>query len=300
MRLKQFTIEFVRFSRLHTIIGTTLSVTVLFFMAASETQVASIPWALLLITLTACLGANIYIVGLNQITDIEIDKINKPYLPLASGAFSLKMGYALISSGFLASLLLAAYSGKYLLLTVGVSLVLGTAYSLPPLRLKRFHFWAAFCIIAIRGLVVNIFLYLHFQYQINGWESLPPSIVLLTITMFFYGLVIAWFKDVPDMQGDALHHIKTLSIHIGAKKVLLVGNLLLSILLITLAFISFMLPMGFNAPIMFGAHSLMLIALWFKRSKMDLFNQTHIRKYYLFIWLLFFLEYIFFGIATGI
>lgn len=28
---------------------------------------------------------NVSIVGLNQLYDVEIDKINKPYLPLASG-----------------------------------------------------------------------------------------------------------------------------------------------------------------------------------------------------------------------
>ncbi len=41
---------------------------------------------------------NICIVGLNQIFDVPIDRINKPYLPLASGEFSMCMGKSLVSS----------------------------------------------------------------------------------------------------------------------------------------------------------------------------------------------------------
>ena len=40
---------------------------------------------------------NVYIVGLNQIYDIDIDKVNKPYLPLASGEFSFITGIALVT-----------------------------------------------------------------------------------------------------------------------------------------------------------------------------------------------------------
>ena len=41
--------------------------------------------------------ANLYIVGINQLSDIEIDKVNKPYLPLASGELSVKTGILLTS-----------------------------------------------------------------------------------------------------------------------------------------------------------------------------------------------------------
>eukprot|EP00903_Cladosiphon_okamuranus_P000467 g465.t1 len=71
------------------------------------------PMELLGLTLLSCLGANIYIVGLNQITDVEIDKINKPYLPLASGAFSMRQGYFIVGLSLLVSLAIAIYLGKY-------------------------------------------------------------------------------------------------------------------------------------------------------------------------------------------
>ena len=38
---------------------------------------------------------NIYVTGLNQITDVDIDKINKPYLPIAAGHLSLPAAWAI-------------------------------------------------------------------------------------------------------------------------------------------------------------------------------------------------------------
>ncbi|XLR30996.1 hypothetical protein S83_058896, partial [Arachis hypogaea] len=46
----------------------------------------------------AALFMNIYIVGLNQLSDIEIDRINKPYLPLASGEYSVGTGVTIVAS----------------------------------------------------------------------------------------------------------------------------------------------------------------------------------------------------------
>ena len=54
--------------------------------------------AAVLQALVPALFMNICIVGLNQIYDVPIDKINKPYLPLASGEFSMQTGVALVRS----------------------------------------------------------------------------------------------------------------------------------------------------------------------------------------------------------
>lgn len=50
----------------------------------------------LLQALVPALLMNVSIVGLNQIFDVPIDKVNKPYLPLASGEFSMRTGIALV------------------------------------------------------------------------------------------------------------------------------------------------------------------------------------------------------------
>ena len=288
----------IRFSRPHTVIGTSLSIVVLYLLAMSFSNFGIWHFGTLVLTLVSCLGANIYIVGLNQITDIEIDRINKPFLPLASGAFSLRTGYWLIFVSVFISLVIAAWFGKYLLLTVLLSLLLGTAYSLPPFRLKRFHFWAAFCIIAVRSLIVNLLLFLHFHFQINGSQHVPPVIWLLTSTMFFYSIVIAWFKDIPDMEGDRRFQIRTLSLRLGAKTVFRTGNLLIAVVSICLIFLPFYVDFSLNRSVFAVTQILLLAFLSTAIFRVRLENMDSIRRYYLFIWILFFWQYISFAVAA--
>ncbi|GJM36130.1 MAG: homogentisate phytyltransferase [Saprospiraceae bacterium] len=290
-------INFIRFSRLHTIIGTTLSISALYVLAYALSDHNHWHLETLILTLVSCLGANIYIVGLNQITDVDIDRINKPYLPLASGAFTMRTGYIIIIVSVLISLLTAFYLGHYLLLTVILSLLLGTAYSLPPFRLKRFYFWAAFCIIAVRGLIVNILLFLHFHYTINQSEQIPLVIWLLTATIFVYSLVIAWFKDMPDMEGDSRYEIRTLSIRLGAKKVFLIGNIIISLTYMTLILLPLVYNFQVNGTVILIAHLVFLIGLFIANSRVNLRQQSSIFRYYQFIWILFFLEYFTFALA---
>ncbi|MEM9921187.1 MAG: homogentisate phytyltransferase [Bacteroidota bacterium] len=295
----KFLVEFVRFSRLHTVVGTSLSIVALYLIALSYSDLGGLQqFGFLLLTLVSCLGANIYIVGLNQITDVEIDRINKPYLPLASGAFTLQTAYLLVGFSVLLSLALAFYTGQYLLWTVLLSLALGTAYSLPPVRLKRFHFWAAFCIIAVRGLIVNILLFLNFHSNLNGQHGLPPLILLLTGCIFVYSIIIAWFKDLPDTEGDERYEIRTLSIKWGRQSVFRVGVILLSGLYILLMAAPFLFELSVANFAFSLAHLLSFVLLWIANKRLDLEDQSSIRKYYQFIWILFFMEYIVFALTS--
>lgn len=289
---------FIRFSRLHTVVGTTLSITALYLMALSFSDYTDWYVDIFCLTLLACLGANIYIVGLNQITDVEIDRINKPFLPLASGAYSMRTAYWIIGISVLISLIIAVVLGRYLLLTVLLSLALGTAYSLPPLRLKRFHFWAAFCIIAVRGVIVNLLLFLHFHYTINAASNIPAVVWMLTASIFIYSIAIAWFKDVPDMEGDRRFQIRTLSLQLGARNVLRISNTLLSLLFVFNIIVSLTSDLPLNKWLFAPVHVLMLLALWIAASRLRLEEPASVRRYYLFIWILFFLEYAVFAASV--
>ena len=88
-----------------------------------------------------------------QLSDIDIDRVNKPYLPLAAGDFSVGVGLAIVLATGAASLAIGAAAGSPpLLATLGGSLALGIVYSadLPFLRWKRSPVLAAACILAVR------------------------------------------------------------------------------------------------------------------------------------------------------
>src|SRR3712207_5531083 len=137
----------------------------------------------LLGAMLACLCGNVYIVGLNQLEDVEIDRINKPHLPIAAGEFSRRQAQILVAVTGILALLLAGLLGPWLFLMVSISLAIGTAYSLPPVRLKRFPFWAALCIFSVRGAIVNLGLCLHFSNRLSSNDLVPPASVWV-LTLF--------------------------------------------------------------------------------------------------------------------
>lgn len=291
-------VALIRFTRPHTVIGTTLSVIGLYVIALSISPFPHFRLTELFLALISCLAANIYIVGLNQITDIEIDRINKPHLPLASGSFSVKTARVIILLNFFLALFIAQSQGVFLFTTVSLSLLIGTLYSLPPFRLKRFHFWAAFCIFTVRGLIVNLLLFLHFNFILTGSREIPPQVWILTAFMFGLSLVIAWFKDMPDTTGDRVFRIMTLTLRFGEVKVFNIGRWVLTLCYLPLIVIGTVGMDAIHQLLFVGSHTFLLLLTWILSLRIDPTDKRSISQYYLFIWALFYAEYIVFPLAV--
>ncbi|WP_017655775.1 homogentisate phytyltransferase [Fortiea contorta] len=285
-----------RFSRPHTIIGTSLSVLALFLIAVAvgggNYSIFSV-----LGSWIACVCGNIYIVGLNQLEDVEIDKINKPYLPLASGEFSRKQGQLIVGVTGILALVIAWLTGPFLLAMVAISLAIGTAYSLPPIRLKRFPFWAALCIFSVRGTIVNLGLFSHFSGRSLENLTIPPTVWALTVFIVVFTFAIAIFKDIPDMEGDLRYNITTFTLQLGAEAVF---NLALWV--ITLCYLGMILVgvtriAAVNPLFLVISHLILLVWMWLQSWAVDLEDKNAIANFYQFIWKLFFIEYLIFPVA---
>jgi homogentisate phytyltransferase / homogentisate geranylgeranyltransferase len=286
-----------KFSRPHTIIGTSLSVLTLYLIALGNISEFFSHWLVLLITWVACLAGNVYIVGLNQLEDIDIDKINKPHLPLAGGEFSLLTGRLIVGFTGLLAIILAFVGGFWLLMTVGISLLIGTAYSLPPVRLKRFPFWAAFCIFTVRGVIVNLGLFSHYNTVINQNQSIYPSVWVLTAFILVFTVAIAIFKDVPDLEGDRIYQITTFTLLLGKEKILTISLLTISLCYAGMIIVGLLGIAGINSLVVIVGHLLLLVLLWWRSRGVNLENKSEISQFYQFIWKLFFLEYLLFPLA---
>ena len=287
-----------KFSRPHTIIGTSLSVLGLFLIAFSLSPEPTLPLSPSLVgAWVACLCGNVYIVGLNQLEDVAIDKINKPHLPLASGEFSRRTGVIVVAVTGIVGLLVAWLSSPFLFGMVGISLAIGTAYSLPPIRLKRFPFWAALCIFSVRGAIVNLGLFLHFSWVWRGSLEIPSSVWALTEFILVFTFAIAIFKDIPDLEGDRLYQITTFTIALGKPRVFNLARIVLSVCYLGMVIIGiFWLP-GVNSVFLVSTHLVLLGLMWWYSLKVDLEDKAAIASFYQFIWKLFFLEYLIFPAA---
>jgi homogentisate phytyltransferase / homogentisate geranylgeranyltransferase len=295
-----------QFSRPHTIIGTTLSVIALYLIAIAtnnipiNTILSANHLQLIFAAWLACICGNIYIVGLNQLYDIEIDRVNKPHLPLASGEFSVQQGKWIIGITGILSIAIAVICSPWLLATVVISIILGTAYSAPPIRLKRFSLMAAFCILAVRGFVVNVGLFTYFNQSLTQVLSFPPIVWIITLFILVFTIAIAIFKDVPDMAGDQKFQIQTFTISWGKPAILNITRWVISIAYLSMMAAGVWLLPAVNTAFLVGFHGVLLGLLWWRSQDVDLEDQQAIASFYQFIWKLFFLEYLLFPLACFI
>ncbi len=297
-----------KFWRPHTVIGTSLSVLGIAAIVLADLRSDDIPSTGLLLellglTTAACLLGNLYIVGLNQLEDIAIDRVNKPHLPLASGEFSVADGSLIVAIAGLGAGVLALIGGPWLLATVGLSLAIGTAYSLPPLRLKRFPFWASVCILAVRGAIVNLGLFLHISDRLNLPLTVPSRIWALTVFILLFSIAIALFKDIPDIEGDRRYGISTLSLKLGQRTVFKLALGILTLCYLGMALAAPWLA-DINQQFLAGSHLLVLALLWWMSLRAPYTGQPvtgqgklTYPQFYQFIWKLFFLQYLIFPLA---
>ncbi|KAF8376768.1 hypothetical protein HHK36_031564 [Tetracentron sinense] len=288
---------FYRFSRPHTVIGTVLGITSVSLLPV-ETMVDLSPTFFmgLVKALVPAILMNIYVVGLNQLFDVEIDKVNKPDLPLASGEFSIAIGAAIVSSFSLMSFAMGfMFQSPPLLYALLISFLLGSAYSvdLPYLRWKRHAFFAATCILFVRAIVVQLAFFVHIQKYVLGRPvSFTRSLVFATAFMCFFSTVIALFKDIPDVEGDRDFGIQSFTVRLGQERVFwLCINMLL---------------MAYGTAVVIGASSSFLLSklvtvlghctlasiLLVRARSIDLTSKASVTSFYMFIWKLFYAEYL--------
>jgi homogentisate phytyltransferase/homogentisate geranylgeranyltransferase len=289
---------FYRFSRPHTIVATTVQVFSMFVLAgAGSTQLATPAAAfLLLLALVASLSLNVYIVGINQITDVDIDRLNKPYLPLASGEYSAHQGWGIVLVAALVALLIALWQPPFLTLTVGIGFLIGTIYSLPPLRFKERALWAALSIAFVRGVVTTVGLYLFFRQGLGLSIQLPLLISSAAAFFFGFGLVIALYKDIPDLEGDRRYTVRTFTVRLGPQRVFALGRWLLSAFyLFPIVYLVLQLP-ELAAGAFLVAHLLVLALFWRNSFRIDPSKPPQMARFYLGLWTIFYLEY---GLLVG-
>jgi homogentisate phytyltransferase/homogentisate geranylgeranyltransferase len=292
-----------RFGRPHTVIGTATGILALYAVAVAElaggdlgADVLDLFWVLV-----AGWCVNVFIVGINQLEDVEIDRVNKPELPIAAGELSVPAARRIVALCAVVPVVLALTQGLVELVCVGAALLIGAAYSVPPVRLKRRPVVAALSITVVRTLIVNLGVWLHFAANLGGDGSLgavPAAVWALTALTLPYSFAIAVLKDVPDIEGDRRFGIATFSVRLGARPVFLAGVGAVLAAQLGMAVAGPLLAEEANAPLLVAAHvaGAALLAAWARR--LDLDDRAAFTAFYQRVWRLFFAEYLVVALAV--
>lgn len=289
-----------KFSRPHTVIGSVISIFTLYIIICRDSKTEHIP--LLLAVLVIGISCNIFIVGINQIADVKIDKINKPYLAIPAGDLKIGEEKIIVAGSILLSLVLAFIVSPYLGLIILLSGIIGWAYSMPPVYLKQHHLTAAFAITFVRGILINVGGFMIVNNIVNKTYAIPTDVKILAAFIIVFSLVISWFKDLPDIEGDAIYKIKTLAIVYSPRFVFITGSIL--IILTYLLTILLKYPAvknvgdsSFQSIVLFYGHILMLVLFILNSFTVNLQNNASVKKFYKRFWWFFFAEYMLYLIA---
>ncbi|KAK3019389.1 hypothetical protein RJ639_004639 [Escallonia herrerae] len=298
-KVSEFRDAFWRFLRPHTIRGTALGSISLVTRALTENP-HLIKWSLLskaFAGLLALICGNGYIVGINQIYDIGIDKVNKPYLPIAAGDLSVQSAWILVFLLAVSGLLIVAMNfGPFITSLYSLGLFLGTIYSVPPFRLKRFAVVAFLIIATVRGFLLNFGVYYATRAALGLTFEWSSAVAFITTFVTLFALVIAITKDLPDVEGDRKFQISTLATKLGVRNIAVLGSALLLLNYIGSVLAAIYMPQAFRRNLMIPSHTILALSLVFQAWLLEQANYTKeaIAGFYRFIWNLFYTEYIIF------
>jgi len=168
--------------------------------------------------------------AINQITDLEIDRVNKPSRPLVTGELSLRQGwtftwifYALAivptwavvvhpHTGWIDKITAPLPSHETFFLFLA-GLVFTLVYSVPAWgRTKARGMWANWTIAVPRGCLLKVAGWAMVA-RVGHWE---PWAIGTVFMLFLVGA--ASTKDFADIEGDRAGNCKTLPILHGARK----------------------------------------------------------------------------------
>ncbi len=289
-----------QFSRPHTIIGSVVSICTLYVIVCSAHGEAH-PF-MLLFALVMGIACNVFIVGINQVADVELDRINKPWLPIASGALTVRQAMVIVYTALVVCLGIASFVSPYLFGIIALAAGIGWAYSMPPFHLKRHHLSAAVAITTVRGVLVNVGGFMVFNYLVNRSLVLPENVKILTVFIIVFSIVISWFKDLPDVEGDARYHIRTLAILYSPRTAVIAGHLLVGaayLFTIAMKYAGFRVsatPSMETSVLLYG--HIVLFALFIMNAfSIRLGRYSSIRKFYKRFWWFFFAEYVLYLVA---
>jgi len=294
-----------RFSRPHTLIATTTSILGIYVIAAETLPGVAVGDGLGDLGLTLLAGAlvNLYIVGINQCEDVEIDRVNKPGLPIPAGLLSVRAAWWIVGVSGLVALAMALTQGWVETVSVGVALAIGTAYSSPPLRLKRFPAVAAASISLVRAAIVNVGVYLHFASALGGrpgLSELPGAIVALTLFVLPFSFAIAVLKDIPDAEGDRRYRIATFTVRLGSRTAFLTGMTALVGAYLGMIVVAPLLLNDASAVVLVAGHLACLAVLLWLALRVDLTDRVAFTRFYMRVWTLFFAEYLLMPLAVAV
>lgn len=144
--------------------------------------------------------ASIYVV--NQIVDIESDRINRKLFLLPHGFVSIRTAWVLAAACTIMGFVIAVQFDCIVITLFAVSLFLGVAYNLPPLSLKN-HAWGGVIANALgHGMLTFLTGWYCAKYPADLTPGLIKTGLISSIAPALANGAVFLATTIPDAEGD--------------------------------------------------------------------------------------------------
>jgi len=140
----------------------------------------------------------------NDITDIEIDRINKLDRPLVTGDASKREARNLVSLFAAVGLTSAFLVNLQVFLLILAYFVLLFSYSLPYVRLKNKFL--------LNKVAISFGTAISYLVGAATTGTIPAPVLLLAVFGFMSSLAMSSVNDLRDIEGDRIYKVKTLPV----------------------------------------------------------------------------------------
>lgn len=172
---------------------------------------------------------------LNQVYDLEIDKINKPYRPLPKKILTKDEARTIAWVLYLVTIWRITMLNRVFATLVLVIMLVTIFYSIPPLRFKKRFLLSNISIAFARGFLGFVAAWSIFDQTIHPLEEPTPWAIGLLFGIYLMGAVTT--KDFTDIEGDSKYRMNTLPVVMGLK-----GSIMFSAPFFVIPFI--LIPIG--------------------------------------------------------
>ena len=153
--------------------------------------------------LGAMLGAQVAIGAVNELVDVELDRVAKPHKPLAAGLISVRGARLMVAAGLVVMAVLSATFGAASLLLCTLGTGTGIAYSL---WFKRTVWaWLPY-VVALPLLPIWVWTALD-RVPAGMWAIYPIGLPAV--------LAVQLAQSLPDIDGDRRTGVRTLAVALG-------------------------------------------------------------------------------------
>ncbi len=230
--------------------------------------------------------------ALNQATDVEADKISKPYRPIPRGVVKRESAQSLAYILYLFALLRAVTINVWFGVFVFLIMIFTVMYSLPP-RMKKYLFVNQLWIAIPRGMFGIMAAWSVFIPDGSHPFQLTPLIIGAVATTFLLGGMST--KDIIDSEADRATGTKTLINTLGVKQTALIcfPFMLFPFVFIPIFTYTNMIDSHLWILSLFAILSIFIFYLMIQRSESKTLENVH-------AWSIMYVEYIFFALSFSV